>query len=96
MKIKETCFQWKKLVTCCSQWVSTLQVFCLQIKRMMKKDEEHEECGGHTSLRLGLKKSLSRTFSRISLFKDNQEKRFDLKTSLQKKLTTLLSYIKIL
>ena len=72
-----------------------LQVFCLQIKRMMKKDEEHEECGGHTSLKLGLKKSLSRTFSRISLFKDNQEKRFDLKTSLQKKLTTLLSYIKI-
>ena len=34
MKIKETCFQWKKLVTCCSQWVSTGVLFA------DKKDDE--------------------------------------------------------
>ena len=48
--------------------------------------------------KLKLKKSLHRTFpenfSRISFFNGKKEARFNIKLSLQRKLTNMMSYIK--
>ena len=44
--------------------------------------------------KLKLKKSLQRNFSRISFFNGKKEARFNIKLSLQRKLTNMMSYIK--
>ena len=45
--------------------------------------------------KLKLKKSLQRNFSRISFFNGKKEARFNIKVSLQRKLTSMMSYIKL-
>jgi len=45
--------------------------------------------------KLKLKKSLQRNFSRISFFNGKKETRFNIKVSLQRKLTSMMSYIKL-
>ena len=45
--------------------------------------------------KIKLKKSLQRNFSRISFFNGKKEARFNIKVSLQRKLTSMMSYIKL-
>jgi len=71
-----------------------------KINRMIRREVEgvqsqssHQVVGLKEKLKL--KKSLQRNFSRISFFNGKKEARFNIKVSLQRKLTSMMSYIKL-
>ena len=68
-----------------------------QIERMIRKDQQHEKLNRNYTLSFGIKKSLRRNVSRLSIFeKKNSENRLNIKASINRKLTSILSYMKIL
>jgi len=69
-----------------------------KIDRMIRRELEgvpssNQDVGLKDKLKL--KKSLQRNFSRISFFNGKKEARFNIKVSLQRKLTSMMSYIKL-
>lgn len=68
-----------------------------KIERMIRKDQQHEKLNRNYTLSFGIKKSLRRNVSRLSIFeKKNSENRLNIKASINRKLTSILSYMKIL
>ena len=67
-----------------------------QIQRMIRKDQQHEKLNRNYTLSFGIKKSLRRNVSRLSIFDKNSENRLNIKASINRKLTSILSYMKIL
>ena len=66
-----------------------------QIKRIIRKEVEQVQSTSGLKEKLKLQKSLQKNFSRISSFNGRKEARFNIKVSLQRKLTSMMSYIKI-
>jgi len=66
-----------------------------KIKRIIRKEVEQVQSTSGLKEKLKLKKSLQENFSRISSFNGRKEARFNIKVSLQRKLTSMMSYIKI-
>jgi len=70
-----------------------------KIQRMIRREVEgampssNQDAGVKEKLKL--KKSLQRNFSRISFFNGKKEAGFNIKVSLQRKLTSMMSYIKL-
>merc|ERR1712227_255479 len=66
-----------------------------KIKRMIRKDKEQQNTCSQPKLTLNFKKSIRKSVSRISIFNENKDRRVNLKMSLRRKLTSMLSYMKI-
>merc|ERR1719410_559598 len=69
-----------------------------KINRMKKRELVGVQSSNHLvglKEKLKLKKSLQRNFSRISFFNGKKEAGFNIKVSLQRKLTSMMSYIKL-
>merc|ERR1712218_147335 len=69
-----------------------------KINRMIRRELEGVQSSNQVvglKEKLKLKKSLQRNFSRISFFNGKKEARFNIKVSLQRKLTSMMSYIKL-
>lgn len=66
-----------------------------KIKRMTRKEVEQVQSTSGLKEKLKVKKSLQRNFSRISFFNGRKEAKFNIKVSLQRKLTSMMSHIKL-
>ena len=63
---------------------------------MIRKGQQHEKLNRNYTLSFGIKKSLRRNVSRLSIFDNSNENRLNIKASINRKLTSILSYMKIL
>merc|ERR1711988_759468 len=62
-----------------------------KIQRMIRKDQQHEKLNRNYTLSFGIKKSLRRNVSRLSIFDNSNENRLNIKASINRKLTSILS-----
>ena len=63
---------------------------------MIRKDQQHEKLNRNYTLSFGIKKSLRRNVSRLSIFDKSSENRLNFKASINRKLSSMFSHMRII